>query len=172
MILHHGQDLTAARSTRICSSVSEQSAQVTPRLRLHGPGGPVASDVHRLHAALWIRSSAPRYPSRIGPNQVTACDELRALRERRSASPFVFASERGGPFTSSGFAKLLCRVGETKLEWTSRCIRMLRHACGTPGLDTRTLQAYLGHRWQLDAMPRWLRDGSRIFGERGRRPPL
>ena len=33
-------------------------------------------------------------------------DELRALRElkRQSASPFVFASERGGPFTPSGFA--------------------------------------------------------------------
>ena len=45
-------------------------------------------------------------------------DELRALRElkRQSASPFVFASGRGGPFTPSGFAKLLTR--------------MLRHACG------------------------------------------
>ena len=33
-------------------------------------------------------------------------DELRALRElkRQSASPFVFASERGSPFTPSGFA--------------------------------------------------------------------
>jgi integrase len=41
-------------------------------------------------------------------------DELRALRElkRQSTSPFVFASERGGPFTPSGFAKLLARAGE------------------------------------------------------------
>jgi integrase len=41
-------------------------------------------------------------------------DELRALRElkRQSASPFVFASERGGPFTPSGVAKLLARAGE------------------------------------------------------------
>ena len=40
-------------------------------------------------------------------------DELRSLRElkRQSASPFVFASERGGPFTASGFAKLLARAG-------------------------------------------------------------
>ena len=39
-------------------------------------------------------------------------DELRALRElkRQAASPFVFASERGGPFTPSGFAKLLARA--------------------------------------------------------------
>ena len=41
-------------------------------------------------------------------------DELRALRElkRQSASPFVFASERGSPFTPSGFAKLLARAGD------------------------------------------------------------
>jgi integrase len=41
-------------------------------------------------------------------------DELRALRElkRQSASPLVFASERGSPFTPSGFAKLLVRAGE------------------------------------------------------------
>ena len=41
-------------------------------------------------------------------------DELRALRKlkRQSASPFVFASERGGPFTPSGFAKLMARAGE------------------------------------------------------------
>jgi integrase len=41
-------------------------------------------------------------------------NELRALRElkRQSASPFVFTSERGGPFTPSGFAKLLARAGE------------------------------------------------------------
>ena len=38
--------------------------------------------------------------------------ELRALRElkRQSASHFVFASERGGPFTPSGFAKLVARA--------------------------------------------------------------
>jgi len=41
-------------------------------------------------------------------------DELRAPRElkRQSASPFVLASERGGPFTPSGFAKLLARAGD------------------------------------------------------------
>jgi integrase len=79
-------------------------------------------------------------------------DELRALRElkRQSASPFVFASERGGPFTPSGFAKLLARAGaEAKIGFKVHP-HMLRHACGyalaNKGLDTRTLQAYLGHR--------------------------
>ncbi len=79
-------------------------------------------------------------------------DELRALRElkRQSASPFVFASERGGPFTPSGFAKLLARAGEEGGISFKVHPHMLRHACGyalaNKGLDTRTLQAYLGHR--------------------------
>ena len=79
-------------------------------------------------------------------------DELRALRElnRLATSPFVFASERGGPFTTSGFAKLLERAGnEAKIGFKVHP-HMLRHACGyalaNKGLDTRTLQAYLGHR--------------------------
>src|ERR1700722_14201554 len=79
-------------------------------------------------------------------------DELRALRElkRQSASPFVFASERGGPFTPSGFAKLLARAGEEAGMGFKVHPHMLRHACGyalaNKGIDTRTLQAYLGHR--------------------------
>ena len=79
-------------------------------------------------------------------------DELRALRElkRQSASPFVFASERGGPFTPSGFAKLLARAGQEAGMAFKVHPHMLRHACGyalaNKGIDTRTLQAYLGHR--------------------------
>jgi Phage integrase family len=42
--------------------------------------------------------------------------ELRALRrlrrEAKAASPFVFVSERGAPFTADGFAKMLARAGE------------------------------------------------------------
>src|ERR1700724_3690193 len=78
-------------------------------------------------------------------------DELRALRElnRQSASPFVFASERGGPFTASGFAKLLARAGNEAKTGFKVHPHMLRHACGyalaNKGIDTRTLQAYLGH---------------------------
>jgi type 1 fimbriae regulatory protein FimB/type 1 fimbriae regulatory protein FimE len=43
-------------------------------------------------------------------------DELRALRrlqrEQSPKSPFVFTSERGAPFTTAGFAKLIARAGE------------------------------------------------------------
>ena len=79
-------------------------------------------------------------------------DELRALRslKRDAKSPFVFVSERGAPFTVSGFAKLIERAGiEAKLPFKAHP-HMLRHATGyalaNRGTDTRTLQAYLGHR--------------------------
>jgi integrase len=79
-------------------------------------------------------------------------DELRALRslKREVKSPFVFVSERNAPFTVSGFAKLVERAGiEAKLPLKAHP-HMLRHACGyalaNRGTDTRTLQAYLGHR--------------------------
>ena len=78
-------------------------------------------------------------------------DEIRALRElKRSAdSPFVFTSERGAPFTTSGFGKMIARAGEAaKLKGAHP--HMLRHACGyalaNRGHDTRALQAYLGHK--------------------------
>ena len=81
-------------------------------------------------------------------------DELRALRrlqrEQEPKSPFVFTSERGAPFTSAGFARMLERAGtEAKFGFKPHP-HMLRHACGyalaNRGHDTRALQAYLGHK--------------------------
>ncbi len=81
-------------------------------------------------------------------------DELRALRrlqrEQEPRSPFVFTSERGAPFTTAGFARMIERAGKAaKLAFKAHP-HMLRHACGyalaNRGHDTRALQAYLGHR--------------------------
>ena len=79
-------------------------------------------------------------------------DELRALRalKREAKSPFVFVTERSAPFTVAGFAKLVERAGiEVGLPFKCHP-HQLRHACGfalaNKGTDTRTLQAYLGHR--------------------------
>jgi type 1 fimbriae regulatory protein FimB/type 1 fimbriae regulatory protein FimE len=81
-------------------------------------------------------------------------DELRALRrlqrEQEPKSPFVFTSERGAPFTTAGFARMVERAGtEAKLGFKAHP-HMLRHACGyalaNKGHDTRALQAYLGHK--------------------------
>ena len=81
-------------------------------------------------------------------------DEMWALRklqrEQDPKSPFVFTSERGSPFTTAGFARMVERAGvEAKLGFPAHP-HMLRHACGfalaNKGHDTRALQAYLGHR--------------------------
>jgi integrase len=81
-------------------------------------------------------------------------DELRALRklhrEQDPASPFVFTTERGGPFSVSAFQRLVGRAGEAAGLGFAVHPHMLRHACGyalaNKGVDTRTLQAYLGHK--------------------------
>ena len=81
-------------------------------------------------------------------------DELRALRrlqrEQDPKSPFVFTSERGSPFTTDGFAKMVARAGEAAGLKFKAHPHMLRHACGfalaNKGHDTRALQAYLGHK--------------------------
>jgi integrase len=81
-------------------------------------------------------------------------DEMRALRrlqrEQTPKSPYVFTSERGAPFTTAGFARMIERAGaEAKLGFKAHP-HMLRHACGyalaNKGHDTRALQAYLGHK--------------------------
>ena len=81
-------------------------------------------------------------------------DELRMLRrlqrEQDPKSPFVFTSERGSPFTTAGFARMVERAGaEARLGFKAHP-HMLRHACGfalaAKGHDTRALQAYLGHK--------------------------
>lgn len=81
-------------------------------------------------------------------------DELRALRrlqrEQEPKSPFVFTSERGAPFTTAGFARMVERAGTAAGFAFKAHPHMLRHATGyklaNDGHDTRALQAYLGHR--------------------------
>jgi len=52
-------------------------------------------------------------------------------------------------FTPSGFAKLLARAGDEAKIGFKVHPHMLRHACGyalaNKGIDTRALQAWLGH---------------------------
>ncbi len=79
-------------------------------------------------------------------------DELRALRrlqrEQEPRSSFVFTSERGAPFSTAGFARMVERAG-SGFNFKAHP-HMLRHACGfklaNDGHDTRSLQAYLGHK--------------------------
>jgi len=79
-------------------------------------------------------------------------DEMRALRRLRREcpkSPFVFLTERGGPLTRSTVSKLISRAGHNAEIAFPVHPHMLRHACGyylaNKGIDTRTIQDYLGH---------------------------
>jgi len=101
-------------------------------------------------ATLHVRRAKGGTPSR----HPILGDELRALRrlqrEQEPRSPFVFTSERGAPFTTAGFARMVERAGvEARLGFKAHP-HMLRHACGfalaNKGHDTRALQAYLGHK--------------------------
>ena len=80
--------------------------------------------------------------------------ELRALRQLKRAypeSPFLFVTERGGPITEATVRKVIARAGKKASIEFSVHPHMLRHATGffylaNNGVDTRTIQAYLGHR--------------------------
>jgi integrase len=61
-------------------------------------------------------------------------DELRALRrlqrDQEPKSPFVFTSERGTPFTTAGFARMIDRAATRAKLAIKPHPHMLRHACG------------------------------------------
>ena len=80
-------------------------------------------------------------------------DELRALRrlkKEQSKSAFVFTSERDAPIAAAGFARMIERAGQEAKFGFKAHPHMLRHACGytlaNKGVDTRALQAFLGHK--------------------------
>lgn len=79
--------------------------------------------------------------------------EIRVLRQVRrlySDSPYVFTTERKSVLSDSAFRKVVSRAGkEAKLGFPVHP-HMLRHACGfklaNDGVDTRSIQLYLGHK--------------------------
>ena len=80
-------------------------------------------------------------------------DELRALRKLKREgpkSPFIFVSERGGPFTTDIFNWMVKRAGQNAGLPFQVHAHMLRHAAGYrlagDGHDTRSIQDYLGHK--------------------------
>ncbi len=78
-------------------------------------------------------------------------DELRGLRalHKAASGPFVFVSERGGPMSAAGFRKQFGRWGAKAGIGFPVHPHQLRHATGyalaNKGMDTRSLQAFLGH---------------------------
>jgi type 1 fimbriae regulatory protein FimB/type 1 fimbriae regulatory protein FimE len=79
--------------------------------------------------------------------------ELRALRRlqrEQELGRYVFMSERGAPMSPVGFRRMLERLGKAAKMAFGVHPHMLRHACGfklaNQGVDTRSLQHYLGHK--------------------------
>jgi site-specific recombinase XerD len=94
---------------------------------------------------------------------------LRALRrlkrDQEPPSPFVFTSERGSPFTTAGWRKMVARLGVAAKLGFKAHPHMFRHACGfqlaNQGTDTRTLQV-LDAAWSLVRYSR-ARIGCEVF---------
>jgi integrase len=110
---------------------------------LHGP---------RLEVKFFapVGTTAPMAKQQFSEWLAEAARRRRLQREQEPKSPFVFTSERGAPFSTAGFARMVERAGaEAKLGFKAHP-HMLRRACGyalaNKGHDTRALQAYLGHR--------------------------
>jgi type 1 fimbriae regulatory protein FimE len=81
-------------------------------------------------------------------------DELRLIRklmkEDNITSGFLFLSERKAPLSIDGVQKLVERLGVAAGLAFPIHAHMLRHSAGYAlagrGIDTRTLQAFMGHR--------------------------
>jgi len=76
--------------------------------------------------------------------------QLRRLFREYPESRFVFTTERKGPMSIRTIHDVVARAGVVaRLPFTVHC-HMLRHARGyklaNDGTDTRSIQAYLGHR--------------------------
>ena len=100
-------------------------------------------------AALHVRRVKNGKPS-VHPLRGDEISALRELRRQFSDLGFVFATERGGPFTPDAVNRLIKRIGERAGFAFPVHAHMLRHGCGytlaNAGHDTRAIQDWLGHR--------------------------
>jgi integrase len=100
-------------------------------------------------AVLHVRRAKQGTPS-VHPLSGSELRALRRLQREDDASAFVFVTERGAPFTTAGFARMIERAARRAGLALKAHPHMLRHACGfalaNAGHDTRAVQAYLGHR--------------------------
>jgi len=90
-------------------------------------------------------------PSRSIHCPAGSCGPCAGLSGSKSRSRRSFSRLSGGaPFTPAGLRKMVARLGVAADLGFPVHPHMLRHACGfklaNDGVDTRSLQAYLGHR--------------------------
>lgn len=102
-------------------------------------------DGRLLHVVRVKRGTPSTHP--LGSTEIRGLNQL-----KKAAGPgagFVFTSERGGQLSSSSIRRIIKKAGNHK-GLLMLHPHMLRHSCGfklaNDGIDTRAIQAYLGHR--------------------------
>ena len=106
------------------------------------------SDVDLEEGTIYIRRIKG---SRSGRHPLQG-DEMRALKKLKrdyAPSPFVFTSNRQTPLSERTISHIVHQAGNIAgFDFTVHA-HLLRHACGyylaNKGVDTRTIQDYLGH---------------------------
>jgi site-specific recombinase XerD len=88
--------------------------------------------------------------SRGGHNRRSASSSAAKATPNSLAVSRDFVSERGAPLSAPGFSRMVERTAICAKLGIKAHAHMLRHACGyklaNDGHDTRSLQAYLGHK--------------------------
>ncbi len=98
---------------------------------------------------------------------------LRRLQRESVRSLYIFVSERGAPLSVAGYQRMVARAGKAAKFPFLIHSHMLRHSTGyklaNDGQDTRSIQAYLGHRsivsTQRYAIRPWRLTGLSAFGK-------
>jgi site-specific recombinase XerD len=113
---------------------------------------PLAKNLSRLDPAT-VFSSSPLDPDsgRITTILHHEPKEISYVEKKEAQELLAGAGGREvAPFSAAGFAKMIERAGVAARFKFKAHPHMLRHACGyklaNDGHDTRSLQAYLGHR--------------------------
>jgi len=105
--------------------------------------------VDLVHGRVHVSRAKNGLPS-VQPLTGTELRALRRLQREQEPGRYVFVSERGAPMSVAGFRRMIGRLGKSaKMPFTVHP-HMLRHATGfklaNQGVDTRSLQQYLGHK--------------------------
>jgi integrase len=102
-----------------------------------------------VHARLHVSRAKNGLPS-VHPLTGTELRALRRLQREHEPGRYVFMSERGAPMSPVGFRRMMGRLGRAAKMPFPVHPHMLRHAAGfklaNQGVDTRSLQQYLGHK--------------------------
>jgi len=135
-------DRNGSRNYMICLLVYRHGLRVSEAADLRW------SDVDFASGTMLVR----RLKGSKDSTQPVSGDEIRGLRKlqrEQKDSPFIFTNSQGSPMASTAIASMVKRLGEGLFSFPVH-VHMLRHACGyylaNKGIDTRTIQDYLGHR--------------------------